>query len=138
MKTTRTNTPWLAAAAAAIVSLSPLGVQAAHESNNKAMLGESGIVIVNYVKGKDTWNAAALVHDLPAGTYQLAVRFNAGGVVGEPQEVCLLTSDGTGPVACNESQFDLGGFHEALVLDMDGNIVLSGLFDRRGGNRVSG
>lgn len=127
--------------ASALVALSAITANAAHESNNSATLsGEStlatGKVIVNYIAGKESWAASGTVMDLPEGMYMLVVRVNTGGNIGPFQPVCLLETDGNGDATCGDQQFDLGGFHEALVVDMDGNILLSGFFERRGGKRA--
>ncbi len=139
---TRSTKLMLATAAAILFGALSQGVQAAHESNNRALLeGDDaaiqGHAIVNYVKGKESWTASVLVQDLPAGSYWFAVRFNSGGTIGEPQPICMLEVGDEGMAACADSMFDLGGFHEALILDAEGNIVASGFFERRGGNRVS-
>ena len=128
-------------ATSALLALSALTASAAHESNNSASLSgddlfASGNVIVNYIAGKESWAASGSVKNLPEGMYMLVVRFNSGGTIGPFQTVCLLETNGRGDATCGNRMFDLGGFHEALVVDMDGNILLSGFFDRRGGNRV--
>ncbi|BCX49034.1 hypothetical protein HAHE_29420 [Haloferula helveola] len=130
----------LPALVASAVALLSLAAQGAHEANNKAAMDGEGTIatgkaIVNYVKGKDTWNASVLVKDLPEGVYFFVVRANTPGGIGEYQPVCMLESDGKGNASGSASQFDLGGFHEGLIVDMDGNVLISGFFERRGGNR---
>lgn len=128
--------------AAIFLGAIPQGLHAAHESNNMAMIESDddsveGHAIVNYVKGKESWTATVRVGDLAPGIYWFAVRFNNDMVIGEPQPVCMIEANRKGNASCSNQMFDLGGFHEALILDADGNIVASGFFDRRGGKRVS-
>lgn len=110
---------------------------AAHESNNLAVLtGENpdagGVAIINYVKGQDTWNGNVAVTGLAAGTYTYAVRLNDGA----PQMVCTFDIDSSGEGGCANSHFDLTGFNRAVIMNAGGEVVLSGTFERRGGNRV--
>lgn len=128
--------------AGSLFAISAMPAPAAHMSNNKADLTSdvspaNGKAIVNYVKGTATWNATVSIQDLPEGIYFLVVRANTEAGTGPFQAVCTLETDGKGGASCSVQDFDLGGFHEALVVDLDGNIILSGLFERRGGNRVS-
>lgn len=110
---------------------------AAHESNNYALLSAAdssagGQALINYVAGKESWTGNVRVSGLPEGTYFYAVSLNAGA----PQEVCMFTVNLQGNGSCSNAKFDLTGFNQALILDEAGNIVLSGFFERRGGNRV--
>ena len=110
---------------------------AAHESNNYALLREApaadvqGQAIINYVAGTESWNGNVRVTGLPEGTYLYAVILNNGN----PQEVCMFTVNRQGNGSCSSAKFDLTGFNMALIFDMDDNLVLSGSFERRGGNR---
>lgn len=110
---------------------------AAHESNSFAALaGENpdagGVAIINYVKGQDTRNGNVAVMGLTPGTYVYAVRLNDG----TPQMICAFTTDSAGDGSCSDSHFDLTGFNQAVILNAGGEVVLSGAFERRGGNRV--
>lgn len=123
---------------ALLVTLS--SVFAAHESNNYALLGSEasaadGVAIVNYVAGKEAWTATAHVSGLPEGMYFFAARINTGAVIGDPQPICEFFTNEEGNGSCSNNHFDLGGFHEVVILDMNGEIVLSGFFERRGGKR---
>ncbi len=111
---------------------------AAHESNNYALLSSEepaadgqGRAIINYVAGTESWNGNVRVTGLPEGTYLYAVSLNDGA----PQEVCMFTVNSQGNGSCSSGKFDLTGFNMALIFDMDDNLVLSGSFERRGGNR---
>ena len=141
MKSFRSIT--LSACTGLIMVMSTHLAYSAHESNNRAILTDgngdsrSGIALVNYAKGKDTWTASTTVFGLADGIYTFAVRVNTGDTIGEPQIICMLVPNPAGVASCSSSQFALDGFHEALIFDLDGNIVLSGFFERRGGSRVS-
>lgn len=131
----------LAALVGALFALLLSPAFAAHEANNYALLGSDdsaadGQALVNYVAGKDAWNGNIHVTGLPEGIYFFAVRFNAGETIGDPQDICHFEVGADGQGHCTARQFELGGFHEALVLDAEGNIVLSGFFERRGGKRA--
>mgnify|MGYP000583818432 FL=1 len=136
--TTTLNSRILSWVAGAALALLPSLAQGAHESNNRALLMSEdgpayGSAIVNYVKGRESWTATVQVHGLPAGVYWFAVRLNDG----ELQPVCMIEADGDGVARCSNQQFDLGGFNEAVIVDDEGGIVASGIFERRGGKRVS-
>ncbi len=125
-----------AAITGALLLLATGSTFAAHESNNYALLSSAdssaeGQALINYVAGKETWNGNVHVTGLPEGTYFYAVRLNAGS----PQEVCMFTVNSLGNGSCSNGKFDLTGFNQALILDASGKIVLTGLFERRGGNR---
>ena len=109
---------------------------AAHESNNRAELmgdGVSGKAIVNYVKGTEGWSSTARVMGLEAGEYTFAVNLNGTNQT----VVCTFTSDGHGSEGCSDQDADLPGFNTAVILDSDGNVVASGIFERRGGGRAN-
>jgi hypothetical protein len=129
----------VAAGTAALV-LPALPAQAAHEANNKAQLSgdASGTAIVNYIEGRDSqqWTANARVQGLEPGTYSyvlIAPKNNGGG---EVATVCTFEADGKGSDGCSNSSFDTGGFATAEIQDEDGDVVASGTFERRGGNRA--
>ena len=108
-------------------------VSAAHESNNRAELSgdASGHAIVNYVAGTEGWSSTVTVKGLEAGDYTFAVNLN-----GTNQTiVCIFTSDGKGNDGCSDQEADLPGFNTAVVLNSSGDIVATGIFERRGGNR---
>lgn len=107
----------------------------AHESNNKATLSGmvTGTAIVNYLAGTEGWRSSVNVRgDLANGTYGYYV---AGGPSGDAGVlVCTFTVDGGGRQGCS-ADTDLPGFTRAEIRDSDGNVIASGTFARRGGNR---
>lgn len=107
----------------------------AHESNNRANLTgmATGTAIVNYVAGREAWRSTVnLEGDLADGTYGYYV---AGGPSGDAgQLVCTFTVDGNGRMGCS-ADTDLPGFARAEIRDSEDNVVASGMFVRRGGNR---
>lgn len=118
-------------------SSSAAPVAYAHESNNQATLSGAvtGNAIVNYVAGREGWRSSVNVRgNLANGTYGF---FVAGGPSGNAgQLVCTFTA-GRGRLGCS-ADTDLPGFTRAEIRDSDGNVVASGLFARRGGNRETG
>ncbi len=130
----------IAPLATTIVLLASAGTaSAAHESNNSASLSAEdssagGKAIVNYIAGQESWAANARVEGLEEGTYTFAVRLNDGA----PQPVCTFVVDARGNGSCSNNHFDLAGFNIAVILDDSGDVVLSGTFARRGGNREKG
>ncbi len=110
----------------------------AHESNNRAQLTGmqdgntiTGTAIINYVAGTEGWQSSVnLQGELAPGTYTFFA-IGPGGV----QPVCsftVVTSDDR--QGCS-ADTDLGGFGRAEVRDSAGNVVASGMFERRGGKR---
>ncbi len=115
----------------------------AHESNNQASLTGSqngnmitGNAIINYVAGREGWRSTvSLQGDLAEGTYTFfAVLVSEGN---EPvlQAICSFTIDENGGRQGCSADTDLAGFNRAEVQDEDGNVVASGVFERRGGTR---
>lgn len=108
---------------------------AGHESNNLANLsgegGVSGTAIVNYVAGTEGWTSNVHVTGLEDGIYTFAVRLNAGPL----QPICNFVVDGNGSSGCSDQDAVLLGFNQAVIVDQEGNVVASGTFKRRGGNR---
>jgi hypothetical protein len=114
----------------------------AHESNNRAELTGmqdgtqiSGHAIINAIvnRGQVTgWRSTISVQgDLAAGTYTVFVNLNGSNQTA----VCSFTvSDMGGRQGCS-ADTNLPGFNTVEVRDASGNIVASGIFDRRGGNR---
>lgn len=111
------------------------GVSAAHESNNRAELSGDGVgghAIVNYVAGTEGWSSTARVMGLEPGQYTFAVSLNGTNLT----TVCTFTADGSGSDGCSDQDAELPGFNTAVILDADGDVVASGVFARRGGNRA--
>ena len=107
-----------------------------HLSNNRAELsgdGVSGEAIVNYVRGTQSWTSTTTVSGLEAGEYTFAVNLNGGA----PTIVCTFMADGTGDAGCTDQDADIPGFNTAVILDSNGDVVADGIFERRGGGRVS-
>ncbi|MBA3297917.1 MAG: hypothetical protein H0U19_13390 [Acidobacteria bacterium] len=124
--------------AAAVMTLSMTSVMyAKHESNNFATLSSSiprvsGQAVVNYVKGTEGWVSQVRVLGLPDGIYLFAVRLNAGVL----QPICNFEVEGAGSGGCSDQDAVLSGFNQAVIIDLDGNVVVaSGTFERRGTNR---
>ena len=122
------------------------GTASAHESNNRAELSGmqdgaslTGSAIVNYVKGAaegDLWRSNVNVKgNLAAGTYDFYVLLvNMDGVSNETLVCSFDVTESGGRQGCN-ADTDLPGFNTAEVREADGDIVASGTFARRGGNR---
>lgn len=122
------------AVAAAMAGTSSTAAFAAHESNNRAELTGvgTGVAIVNYAKGAPAeWRSSVNVRGLPDGTHTFRV---AGGPMPAPQTLCTFTV-GDGRSGCS-SDADLRGFTTAQIVDSSGTVVASGVFARRGGQRV--
>jgi hypothetical protein len=114
---------------------------AAHFGNSKATLegtGDSdaeGKSTVNFRKGTQSFNAAAMVSNLDAGeTYVFLVR-NAAGV---EREVCRAEANSQGMFTCSAQDVLPDGFGlvSAVIWDAGGTEVAFGLYDRRGNCRV--
>jgi hypothetical protein len=106
-----------------------------HLSNSRAELsghGISGHAIVNYVRGTEGWSSTVTVHGLEAGEYTFAV--NASGA--NQTTICTFTSDGNGSDGCSDQETAIPGFNTAVVLDAHGEVVASGMFERRDGQRT--
>ncbi len=118
------------------------GPSFAHESNNRAELSGMqngntirGQAIINYVAGTDGWRSTVnLRGKLAAGTYTFFA-ISPDGLTAMP--VCSFTLNGRGGRQGCSADTDLGGFATAEVRDAAGNVVASGLFDRRGGARFN-
>lgn len=117
----------------------------AHLSNNSAELSGmqdgtriTGKAIINYAKGApQEWRSTVNLNgDLDAGTYTFYVSLNGTNQTA----VCTFTVDGNGGRQGCSGDTDLGGFNMATVregnIDANGDIVASGTFERRGGQRV--
>ncbi len=121
-------------------SLQPDAPSFAHESNNRATLtgmqggsAITGIAIINYVAGREAWRSTVgLRGNLAAGTYTLFAISPNGAT---SFAVCSFTVDGMGSRQGCSADTDVGGFLRAEVRDASGNVVASGRFMRRGGNR---
>ncbi len=121
-------------------SASDLEVRLAHNSNNQASLSGSqngnaisGNAIINYVAGREGWQSTVnLQGTLAADTYTFYAVAPNGVTL---RFVCSFTLDGQGGRQGCSADTDLLGFATAQVRDSEGNIVASGMFDRRGGNR---
>ena len=106
---------------------------AAHESNNRVEWESgdiSGHAIVNFVAGNGGWRSTAELEGLPAGDYSFAVNLNGSNQT----IVCTFTADGVNDAGC-AADTDVPGFNTGVILDANGDIVVSGIFVRRGGNR---
>lgn len=115
----------------------------AHESNNRAELtgmqdgtALSGTAIVNYAKGSPTeWQSTVNVKgDLDNGTYSFFVAGGPSGAAGTL--VCTFTVDGSGRQGCSADTPLEVGFARAEIREEDGTVIATGVFARRGGNRV--
>lgn len=127
-----------AAAALTAAALAASPAWAAHESNNRAELvgsTASGVAIVNYAKGApDEWKSTVNVDGLAPGAYTFRV---AGGPQNRIQPVCdFVIEDNGGRQGCSDQSADLSGFSRAEIVDATGAVVASGVFERRGGQRV--
>jgi hypothetical protein len=123
----------------ALFALAP-SAQAAHLGNNKAELtgtgdpDATGQALINYSDGTGLFNGGASVANLNAGaTYTYLVRRANGTEVA----ICSGTANLKGKFQCSESQVSIPapGFTTAVIRDMAGTEVASGLFERRGNCR---
>ncbi len=132
----------LCTAACAESTTAPAGdltARFAHESNNKGTLSGmqdgrslSGSAIINYVAGTEGWRSTVnVVGVLSPDTYT----FFATGGPGVLQAVCSFTVTSSGGRQGCSADTDLAGFAAVEVRDSAGNTVVSGTFERRGGNR---
>ena len=116
----------------------------AHESNNRADLSGTqdgtaiaGMAIVNYAKGAPReWRSTVnLKGELDPGTYTFYVSLNGTNQTA----VCTFTVDENGGRQGCSADTDLPGFNMATVREGNmvaaGDVVASGTFDRRGGQR---
>ena len=110
---------------------------ASHNGNNKAELaGEAGIsgrAVVNYSKGTGTFGGSISVTGLePGETYTFRVTHNTNGFVAS---VCEGEANSQGKFSCSFQKMALAGFTDAQVVDEEGNVLGSGIFDRAGNCR---
>lgn len=113
----------------------------AHESNNQSVLSGtqdgnaiSGNAIINYVKGVEGWQSTvSLSGNLAPDTYTFYAVAPMGGAL---RTICsfTVTDQNGGRKGCSANT-DVAGFATAQIQDSNGNIVASGTFERRGGNR---
>ena len=118
-----------------------LPVSAAHLGNSKATIvgtgdpDATGMSVVNYRKGTESFNASASVSNLePNATYTFLVR-NAAGV---ERAICSAESNSNGKFDCNAQDVlpDGFGLTQAIVRDSAGNEVATGVYERRGNCRA--
>jgi hypothetical protein len=123
----------------ALLSLTS-SAQAAHLGNNKAELtgtgdlDATGQALLNYSDGTGLFNGSTSVANLtPGSTYTYLVR-RANGT---EAVICSGTANSKGKFQCSESRVNIPapGFTTAVIRDMAGLEVASGLFDRRGNCR---
>lgn len=117
----------LAAVISVVVALPAF---AAHNGNNRATFDgdTSGTAVVNYSEGRGTFNGTLNVSGLDDGDYSFAVSLNGTN----RQALCSFEA-GSGRTGCSVTDRALPGFNLAEVLDADGDVVDSAVFDR-GGN----
>jgi hypothetical protein len=107
---------------------------AAHNGNNRADLaGEAtGRAVVNYSEGRGTFNGTVTVKGLEAGEYTFQVRSPNGQVTAE---VCDLVAGKNGAAGCSAQDLELPGFATGEIVDAEGAILATGVFDRAGNCR---
>ena len=110
---------------------------AAHNGNNKAPItgtgdpDAAGQAIVTYREGTSTFNGTITVKKLnPGATYTFLVR----GATGETR-ICSATANTQGTFGCSAQDLALPGFTTAVVRDVAGVEVATGVFERRGNCR---
>jgi hypothetical protein len=110
---------------------------ASHNGNNKATIeGESGVsgrAVVNYSKGTGTFGGTIGVTGLePGETYTFRVIHSNGSL---EKDVCQGEANSQGKFSCSFQGMALDGFTDAQVVDEEGNVLGSGMFDRAGNCR---
>lgn len=108
----------------------------AHESNNGAELvgdGVRGSATVNFVRGAGdgpNWRSTAHLRGLDPGSYDFYFTLNGANET----LVCSFLAGMGGTGGCS-GDTNVPGFNTGEIRTIDGTVVASGTFARRGGNR---